>query len=138
MSGSWKANLTRSDDFEPFLLEVGVPWAIRKIAKRSTPVVAIAVTEKAFRQQASGPMGKKVDNGGEFGTVSTITARCAAFVSCCQAMSAEVIEITPLGPTAENCVCCKQPNVQVIASWLGAVNLPANAGGGLDEPWRSL
>ena len=72
MNGSWKANIKRSDDFEPFLKEVGVPWAVRKVVKRSAPVLSMTVTEKGFRQQAAGAMGKKVDNGGEFATVSSL------------------------------------------------------------------
>ena len=74
MTGKWKPNIARSDDFEPFMAYVGVPWLVRKAVKRSAPIMELAITEKTFQQTTSGAMGKKFVNEGPFGTVSRVRA----------------------------------------------------------------
>ncbi|KAA0147412.1 hypothetical protein FNF29_07357 [Cafeteria roenbergensis] len=68
LNGKWKPNPAKSESIEPFLVEMGVSWLLRQAAKRQAPVMELTVTGTTFRQVMAGPMGKKTDNGGEFGT----------------------------------------------------------------------
>jgi len=76
MTGKWKPNVAKSDDFEPFLAYVGVPWLVRKAVKRAAPVMELNVTDKTFEQITSGSMGKKFVNQGPFGTVRSGEQLC--------------------------------------------------------------
>lgn len=66
-TGKWKPNISKSDDFEPFLAEAGVPWLVRKAIKRSTPITELAVTGTTFRAVVNSGSGKA--NEGTFGEV---------------------------------------------------------------------
>lgn len=44
--GTWQLNHSRSDDFEPFLAEVGAPWLIRKVAKRGNAQLTLTLPEE--------------------------------------------------------------------------------------------
>lgn len=78
LNGKWKPNPAKSESIEPFLVEMGVSWLLRQAAKRQAPVMELTVTGTTFRQVMAGPMGKKTDNGGEFGTVRHIPSLLAA------------------------------------------------------------
>ncbi|KAA0147413.1 hypothetical protein FNF27_06662 [Cafeteria roenbergensis] len=64
-TGKWKPNVSKSDDFEPFLAEAGVPWLVRKAIKRSAPITELAVTGTTFRAVVNSGSGKA--NEGTFG-----------------------------------------------------------------------
>lgn len=66
-TGKWKPNISKSDDFEPFLAEVGVPWLVRKAIKRSTPITELVVSGTTFRAVVNSGSGKP--NEGTFGEV---------------------------------------------------------------------
>ena len=66
-TGKWKPNVSKSDDFEPFLAEAGVPWLVRKAIKRSAPITELAVTGTTFRAVVNSGSGKA--NEGTFGEV---------------------------------------------------------------------
>jgi hypothetical protein len=69
LTGKWKPNLSRSDDIDPFLAEVGLPWPIRMLARRSTPVMHLTVTDSTFASVTDGAFGKRIENTGTFGEV---------------------------------------------------------------------
>ena len=70
LTGKWKPNLARCDDIDPFLAEVGLPWPIRLVEKRSTPVMELTITETTFKSVMEGAFGKRIENVGTYGAVS--------------------------------------------------------------------